>query len=76
LARWDNSAKTKQWLVREKKAKLITKAGAPNTLLPLLATMSPLDEDFPVIEDFQPEPVDLDQPIDDPANSVAIPTQR
>jgi hypothetical protein len=76
LARWYNSAKTKQRLVREKKAKLITKADAPNTLLSLLATMSPLEEDFPVIEDFPPEPVDLDQPIDDPAYSGAIPTQR
>ena len=47
--------------MREKEGKTITDSRASGTLLNLLATMPPSEEDFPAIEDHPPEPVDLDQ---------------
>lgn len=35
---------------------------SPRELVEWLRTQTPLDEDFPDIEDFPPEPVDLDVP--------------
>ena len=46
-------------VMRKENGKLIIEPAAPRSLLALLATMSPTDEDFPAIEDPAPEPVDL-----------------
>ena len=46
-------------VMRKENGKLIIEPAAPRSLLALLATMSPIDEDLPAIEDPAPEPVDL-----------------
>lgn len=46
-------------IMRKEGDRLIIEAAAPKSLLGLLATLSPLDEEFPAISDPQPEPVDL-----------------
>lgn len=46
-------------IMRKEDGRLIIEAAPPRTLLGLLATLSPLDEDFPAIDDMPPEPVDL-----------------
>ena len=46
-------------VMRKENGKLIIEPAAPRSLLALLATMSPFDEDLPAIEDPAPEPVDL-----------------
>jgi antitoxin VapB len=39
--------------------RLIIEAAPPRSLLALLATLQPIDDEFPVIGDQPPEPVDL-----------------
>ena len=39
--------------------RLIIEPAPPKALLAVLKTLKPLDEDFPVISDFLPEPVDI-----------------
>jgi antitoxin VapB len=39
--------------------RLIIEAAPPRSLLALLATLRPIDDEFPVIDDQPPEPVDL-----------------
>lgn len=46
-------------VMRKEDGRLIIEAASPRSLLGLLATLSPLDEDFPPIADAPPEPVDL-----------------
>lgn len=45
-------------VMRKEGAKLIIELAPPKSLLAILATLSPLDEDFPAIEDLVPDPVD------------------
>ncbi|HSU06245.1 MAG TPA: AbrB/MazE/SpoVT family DNA-binding domain-containing protein [Acetobacteraceae bacterium] len=44
-------------IVRKEGDRLIIESVPPNSLLALLATMKPLDEDFPSISDPAPGPV-------------------
>ena len=46
-------------VMRREGNKLIIEAKARPSLAQLLATLEPLDEDWPEIEDLPPEPVDL-----------------
>jgi len=46
-------------IMRKEGGKLIIELAPPKSLLAILATLSPLDEDFPPIEDLVPDPVDL-----------------
>ena len=46
-------------VMRREGARLIIEAAAPQSLIALLATLEPLDEDFPDIPDPLPNPVDL-----------------
>jgi antitoxin VapB len=46
-------------IMRKVGAKLIIEPVAPRSLLELLASLKPLDEDFAPIPDSPPEPVDL-----------------
>ena len=46
-------------IMRKENGKIVIEAAAPRSLLALLATLEPLDEDFPDIEDHMAEPVDL-----------------
>ena len=46
-------------IMRKEGKKLIIEPTAPKSLLALLATLEPLDEDFPPISDPAPEPVEL-----------------
>jgi antitoxin VapB len=46
-------------VMRKENGKLIIEPTAPRSLLGLLATLSPIDENFPTITDQAPEPVDL-----------------
>ncbi len=39
--------------------RLVIELAAPQSLLALLKTLEPIDEDFPEIDDQPPEPVDL-----------------
>jgi antitoxin VapB len=39
--------------------RLIIEAVPPRSLLSLLASLSPIDEDFPIIEELDSDPVDL-----------------
>lgn len=45
--------------MRKEGGKLIIEATPPKSLLALLATLEPLDEDFPPIADSAPGPVEL-----------------
>jgi antitoxin VapB len=45
--------------MRREGARLIIEAAAPQSLIALLATLEPLDEDFPDIPDPLAAPVDL-----------------
>jgi antitoxin VapB len=45
--------------MRKEGKKLIIEPAPPNSLLALLKTLEPLDEEFPPIEDSLPEPIDL-----------------
>jgi antitoxin VapB len=44
-------------IMRKEGEKLIIEPALPQSLLALLATLKPLDEDFPVISDPAPRPV-------------------
>lgn len=46
-------------VMRKEGERLIIEPAAPQSLLALLASLEPLDEDFPTIEDLPPDAVDL-----------------
>ena len=46
-------------IMRKEGDKLIIEVAPPKSLLAILATLSPLDEDFPPIDDPVPHPIDL-----------------
>ncbi len=46
-------------IMRKEGDKLIIEPAPKQSLLEYLATLEPLDEDFPEIEDLPPEPFDL-----------------
>lgn len=46
-------------VMRKEGDRLIIESAPPKSLLAVLATLSPLDEDFPPIPDRPPEPVEL-----------------
>ncbi|HEX4111998.1 MAG TPA: AbrB/MazE/SpoVT family DNA-binding domain-containing protein [Stellaceae bacterium] len=46
-------------IMRKEGDRLIIEPAKPKSLLALLATWEPLDEDFPPIEDLPPDPVDI-----------------
>ena len=46
-------------VMRKEGEKLIIEPAPPRSLLALLATLKPLEEDFPPIRDRVPDPVDL-----------------
>lgn len=46
-------------IMRKEGERLIIEPTPPKSLLTLLATLAPLDEEFPPILDPHPEPVDL-----------------
>ncbi|MEP7005122.1 MAG: AbrB/MazE/SpoVT family DNA-binding domain-containing protein [Sphingomonas bacterium] len=46
-------------IMRKEDGRLIIEPAPASSLLGLLATLSPIDEDFPSITDAPPEPVDL-----------------
>ncbi len=45
--------------MRKDGGRLIIEPAPPQSLLALLATLAPLDEDFPPIHDLPSDPVDL-----------------
>ncbi len=46
-------------IMRKEGDRLVIEPAAPTSLLALLETLEPIEEDFPPIEDAPPEPVDL-----------------
>lgn len=46
-------------IMRKEGGRLIIEPTAPKSLLALLATLTPLDEDFPSVDDPVPDPVAL-----------------
>jgi antitoxin VapB len=46
-------------VMRKEGERLIIEPAPPRSLLALLATLKPLEEDFPPISDHAPDPVDL-----------------
>jgi antitoxin VapB len=46
-------------IMRKEGSRLIIEPAPPKSLLALLATLTPLSEDFPPIRDLPPDPVDL-----------------
>ena len=46
-------------IIRKEGERLIIEPASPKSLLALLATLAPLDEDFPQISDPPPEPVEF-----------------
>jgi antitoxin VapB len=46
-------------IMRKEGSRLIVEPAPPKSLLALLDTLSPLSEDFPLIRDLPPDPVDL-----------------
>ncbi len=46
-------------IIRKEGDRLIIEAAPPNSLLALLATLQPIDEDFLPLDDPAPEPFDL-----------------
>jgi len=46
-------------IIRKEGDRLIIEPTSPQSLLALLATLMPLDEDFPPIPDSPPDPVEL-----------------
>jgi len=46
-------------IMRKEGEKLIIEPSPPRSLLALLATLAPLDEDFPLIDDLATDPVEL-----------------
>jgi antitoxin VapB len=49
----------KEAIMRKEGERLIIEPAKPRTLLEVLATLEPMDEEFPTIDDQLPEPVDL-----------------
>src|SRR5262245_41576936 len=49
----------KEAIMRKDVERLIIEPAKPKSLLELLATLEPLDEEMPQIDDYLPEPVDL-----------------
>ncbi|MGH7053289.1 MAG: antitoxin [Stellaceae bacterium] len=49
----------KEAILRKEGARLIIEPAAPKSLLALLDTLDPIEEDFPPITDQPPEPVAL-----------------
>ena len=49
----------KDAIMRKEGSRLIIEPAPPKSLLALLATLTPLSEDFPPIRDLPPDPVDL-----------------
>lgn len=49
----------KEAILRKDGERLILEPAPPKSLLALLDTLEPIDEDFPPITDQPPEPVDL-----------------
>ncbi len=45
--------------MRKEGEKLIIEPAPPKSLLAVLATLAPLDEDFPPFDDVAPDPVEL-----------------
>jgi antitoxin VapB len=45
--------------MRKEGDRLIIEPAPPKSLLAVLATLTPLHEDFPPIQDLPPDPVDL-----------------
>jgi antitoxin VapB len=46
-------------IMRKEGDRLIIEPAPPKSLLAVLATLAPLHEDFPPIDDLNPDPVDL-----------------
>ena len=46
-------------VIRKEGERLIIEPASPKSLLALLATLQPIEEDFPAIPDLTPEPVEL-----------------
>jgi antitoxin VapB len=46
-------------IIRKEGERLIIEPAPPQSLLTLLATLTPLDEEFPPIRDSAPDPVEL-----------------
>ncbi len=46
-------------IMRKEGDRLIIEPAPPKSLLAVLATLGPLEEDFPPISDLPPDPVDL-----------------
>jgi antitoxin VapB len=46
-------------IIRKEGERLIIEPTSPKSLLALLATLQPIEEDFPPIPDLTPEPVEL-----------------
>jgi antitoxin VapB len=46
-------------IMRKEGDRLIIEPAPPKSLLAVLATLRPLDEDFPPVPDLPPDPVDL-----------------
>ena len=46
-------------IIRKEGERLIIEPAPPQSLLALLATLAPLEEDFPPIHDLPPDPVEL-----------------
>jgi len=46
-------------IIRKEGEKLVIEPKKPGGLLELLATLKPIEEEFPEIEDLPPDPVDL-----------------
>lgn len=46
-------------VMRKEGERLIIERAPPKSLLALLATLSPIDEEFPAIHDAAPDPVEL-----------------
>lgn len=46
-------------VMRKEGERLVIEPATPQSLLALLATLTPIEEDFPPIPDRAPEPVDL-----------------
>lgn len=51
--------RTQNAVMRKEGEKLIIEPAPPKSLLGVLATLQPLDEDFPPLSDPFPDPVDL-----------------
>jgi len=46
-------------IIRKEGERLIIEPTSPKSLLALLATLTPIEEDFPPIPDLTPDPVEL-----------------